>query len=290
MAKLTLSGENGVRPDNDGSLANEWPEPIASDGLRPPGARVLVGPLPLDPVGFDEAVAWTIEYIRHRGQRPPARIACPNAAIVSLADADPGFARIVAQSNLVVADGLPLLWAARLLGKPLPAQIRGVDLMERLCAAAAANPMSFYILGGLPGAAEIAARRLVNRYPGLQFAGSDCPPLGFESDPQLNRQVRDRIAAVAPDLLIVALGSPKQEWWISRNCRDLPIGAIQGVGAAIDTYAGLRERPPEWMRNLGLEWFGRLLAEPRRLWRRYIFGNTRFLWIVFRQWLAPRPR
>jgi N-acetylglucosaminyldiphosphoundecaprenol N-acetyl-beta-D-mannosaminyltransferase len=287
MAKLTLSGEKPVRAD-DGSRANEWPIPVASNASRPPGTRVLIGALPLDPIGFDEAVAWTIAYICHRGERPPARIACPNASLVSLADADPGFAQIVARSNLVVADGLPLLWAARLLGTPLAAQIRGVDLMERLCAAAATHGMSFYILGGLPGAAEIAAQRLVNRHPGLRFSGSDCPPLFFESDPELNRQVRERIAAAAPDLLIVALGSPKQEWWISRNCRDLPIGAIQGVGAAIDTYAGLRERPPEWMRNLGLEWLGRLIAEPRRLWRRYVFGNTRFLWIVLRQWLTAR--
>jgi N-acetylglucosaminyldiphosphoundecaprenol N-acetyl-beta-D-mannosaminyltransferase len=287
MAKLTLSEENPVCAA-DRSRASDWPEPVASDGSRPPGARVMVGALPLDAVGFDEAVAWTIAYIRHRGQRPPARIACPNASLVSLADADPGFAKIIAHSNLVVADGLPLLWAARLLGTPLPAQIRGVDLMERLCAAGAAHGMSLYILGGLPDAAEIAARRLVNRYPGLRFAGSQCPPLGFESDSSVNLQVRETIAAAAPDLLIVALGSPKQEWWISRNCLDLPIGAIQGVGAAIDTYAGLRERPPEWMRNLGLEWFGRLLAEPRRLWRRYVFGNTRFLWVVFRQWLKAR--
>jgi N-acetylglucosaminyldiphosphoundecaprenol N-acetyl-beta-D-mannosaminyltransferase len=245
---------------------------------------VLIGKLPHDPVTFDEAIAWTIAYIQNRGKRPPARISCPNASLIALADTDPVFANIISSSNLVVADGRPLLWAATLLGAPLPEQIRGVDLMERLCAAAARSAMSVYILGGVPGAAKRAAELLVDRHPGLRLAGIVCPPVGFESDPIVNRQVIEKISAAAPDFLIVALGSPKQERWIHKNCRDLPVGAIQGVGAAIDTYAGLRPRPPLWMRNTGLEWLGRLIAEPRRLWRRYLFGNIRFLAVIFRQW------
>lgn len=247
--------------------------------------RVLLGSLGFDTVTFDEAVAWTLNYIANRGDGPPARISCPNAAIVALADADQSFAEIVRTSNLVVADGLPLVWAASLLGAPLGGQIRGVDLMEAICAAGAHNGLSVYILGGLPGAAELAAQNLKVRNPGLRLAGTDCPPIGFEHDARISRQVRERIVAAAPDFLIVALGSPKQERWIYENYRDLPVGAIQGVGAAIDTVAGLRKRPPAWMRNIGLEWFGRLLTEPGRLWSRYLFGNIRFLWIVTRQWL-----
>ena len=171
------------------------------------------------------------------------------------------------------------------LGTPLGGQIRGVDLLQAICAAGAPVGLSIYILGGLPGAAELAAKRLAVPNPGLRIAGTDCPPIGFESDPKVNQQVRERIVAAAPDLLIVALGSPKQERWIFDNYRDLPIGVVQGVGAAVDTLAGLRKRPPAWMRNVGLEWFGRLLNEPGRLWSRYLFGNARFVWIVFRQWL-----
>jgi len=293
MVKPNPFGAGPVRPDSNPPSeaswpAAAWPEPLASDDSRPAGERVLIGRLPLDAVNFNDALSWTLNYIQSRGHRPPARISCPNASLIALAGDDPAFARIIATSNLVVADGLPLLWAASLLDTPLPGQIRGVDLMERLCAAGAPGGMSFYILGGLPGAAEITAHRLMDRYPGLRLVGADCPAPGFDRDPELNRKVRERISAAAPDLLIVALGSPKQEWWIYRNCRDLPVGAIHGVGAAVDTYAGLRERPREWMRNLGLEWLGRLLAEPRRLWRRYFFGNTHFLWIVFRQWLRTR--
>jgi len=254
------------------------------DSAPASGKPVRLGALFLDAVTFDEAVRRAAEFLAAHPDGPPARISCPNASLVDLAEDDPGFAAIVNASELVVADGLPLVWAASLLGTPLGGQIRGVDLMEAICAAAGARGMSFYILGGLPGAAEIAAQRLLARHPGLQLAGTDCPPLGFEIQPEINRRVIDKIVAAAPDFLIVALGSPKQEWWIAENCRDLPVGAIQGVGAAVDTVAGLRKRPPEWMRNVGLEWLGRLLREPQRLWRRYIFGNARFVGILFRQW------
>lgn len=246
--------------------------------------RVPLGSLCLDTVTFDEAVAWTVSYIASHRSGPPVRISSPNAAIVSLADRDEAFAKIVRSSNLVVADGLPLVWAASLLGTPLGGQICGVDLMEAICAAGARIGLSVYILGGLPRAADLAAERLQARYPGLRIVGTDCPPIGFEKDEEVNRRVRERIVAAAPEFLIVALGSPKQERWISNNCCELSIGAIQGVGAAVDAVAGLRKRPPIWMRNIGLEWLGRLLKEPRRLGRRLIFGNARFIWIVYRQW------
>lgn len=272
-----------VRNDTSAGNANHM-----SDAFQPSRMRVRLGSLGLDAVTFDEAVAWTLDYIANHREGPPARICSPNAAIVAQADEDAAFAEIVRSSDLVVADGLPLVWAASLLGAPLPGQIRGVDLMEAICAAGAPTGLSIYILGGLPGAARIAAERLSSRNPGLRIAGFDCPPIGFENDPEMSRHVRERIVVAAPDFLVVALGSPKQERWIFDHLRDLRIGAIQGVGGAIDTVAGLRKRPPVWMRRIGLEWFGRLWNEPGRLWSRYLVGNARFLWIVFRQWLRRR--
>ncbi|AXC11848.1 N-acetylmannosaminyltransferase [Acidisarcina polymorpha] len=277
-----------VPPKAQNTRLKPWPADRAADRAWPAGERVIIGAVALDAIDFEGAVTWALDSMKTRAEHPPRRIVSPNAWLVALADADPGFASLLRSFNLVVADGLPLVWAASLLGTPLRGQIRGVDLMENICEAAAAHRMSFYVLGGLSGAAEIAARRLTLSYPGLRLAGIDSPPLGFEADDLLKQQVRDKIAAAAPDFLIVALGSPKQEWWIHENCRDLPVGVIQGVGAAIDTYAGLRKRPPRWMRVIGLEWFGRLLAEPKRLWRRYLLGNPRFLWIIFRQWFRAR--
>jgi len=271
-----LQDRNDASAGNTGQTVNADP---------PSRKRVSLGSLELDAVSFDEAVAWTLDYIAKHNEGPPARICSPNAAIVALADEDAAFAEIVRANNLVVADGLPLVWAASLLGTPLYGQIRGVDLMAAICTAAAPLGLRMYILGGLPGAAEIMAERLLSHNPGLRIVGIDCPPIGFEDVPEVNRQVRERIAAAAPEFLIVALGSPKQERWISANHHDLPVRVIQGVGAAVDTFAGLRRRPPAWMRNVGLEWFGRLLNEPGRLWKRYLIGNARFVWIVFRQWL-----
>src|SRR5271155_4733068 len=154
-------------------------QPSAPAGNSPASAkRILVGAGPLDTVTFDEAVSWTVNYIEKRGNDPPARISCPTAFLVVLADADQAFADIIRASNLVVVDGKPLVWAASLLGTPLPSQIRGVDLMESICAAGAAREMSLYILGGVPGAAESAAERLLECNPGLRVAGIDCPPVG----------------------------------------------------------------------------------------------------------------
>ncbi len=288
MALNMPRDQNGPSDAND---ATPRSASLSTDASRPSRKRVSLGPVGLDAISFDEAVAWTLDYIGCHKQGPPASICSPNAAIIAHADQDTAFAEIIRNTNLVVADGLPLVWAASLLGTPLRGQIRGVDLMEAICAKGASAGLSIYILGGLPGAAEMAAERLSSRNPGLRIAGVDCPPIGFEIDVELSRQVRKRIAVAAPELLIVALGSPKQERWIFDNCRDLPVGVIQGVGAAIDTVAGLRKRPPAWMRNTGLEWFGRLLNEPGRLWRRYLVGNTRFVWIIFRQRLrSGKPR
>lgn len=281
----------GSRPSLYRKRAAElWPQSIAPATLRPEKPRVFIGSVPMDTVNFDEAVAWALNYIENRGDRQPARISCPNAQLITLADSDERFAHMVRSSDLVVADGLPLVWASVLLGTPLGGQIRGVDLMERVCAAGAHKGLRFYILGGVPGAAELAATKLLHRYPGLQLAGTDCPPFGFESNPEQNQAVRDKIALAAPDFLIVALGSPKQERWIYDNYRELPVGVIHGVGAAVDTLAGLRKRPPLWMQNIGLEWLGRLLSEPRRLWRRYLFGNSHFMFLIFRQWWGTRLR
>jgi N-acetylglucosaminyldiphosphoundecaprenol N-acetyl-beta-D-mannosaminyltransferase len=261
-----------------------------ADASQTSRKRVSLGPLGLDAVTFNEAVAWILDYIANPREGLPARICSPNAAIVALADEDNAFAEIIRSSDLVVADGLPLVWAASLIGTPLGGQIRGVELMEAICAAGAPSRLSIYILGGLPGAAEIAAERLSTRNAGTRIAGFDCPPVGFENNLEISRQVRERIVAAAPEFLIVALGSPKQERWIFDNYLNLPVGVIQGVGGAVDTIAGLRKRPPAWMRSVGLEWFGRLLNEPARLWRRYFFGNPRFLWIVIRQWRQSGTR
>lgn len=214
----------------------------------------------------------------------------PNAFLVSLAYRNAAFATALHGADLCLPDGMSVVWGARLLGHAVPERVPGGEFMERMCALAAQNGLSVYLLGGLPGAAEGAAQALCARYPGLAIAGVDCPPHGFEQDEATHAAVRARIAAAKPDILCVALGAPKQEVWMLDECDTLPVGAVLSVGAALDTLAGLRKRAPAWTHNIGAEWLYRLAMEPHRLWRRYLFGNLRFAAIVATEWTQQRRR
>ncbi len=138
--------------------------------------------------------------------------------------------------------------------------------------------------GGLPGAAEMAAFNLRRRYPGLNICGTYCPPRGFENDPAELFWIEKVVEEAQPDLLCVAFGAPKQEIWMQRHRQRLKVGVILPVGAAFDTQAGLQRRAPQWMQRNALEWLFRLIMEPRRLWRRYLIGNTQFVVLVLQQW------
>jgi N-acetylglucosaminyldiphosphoundecaprenol N-acetyl-beta-D-mannosaminyltransferase len=272
--------------------ATEQPQKQAKEGESREGLRVNIAGILMDTHNEEEAVQWAISKLTSKESGCAARIVCPNAQLVYLSHSRKKFAQILQASDLVVADGLWVVWASYILGTPLGDQIRGVELMERICAEGASLGIRIYILGGLPGAAARAAERLEAMSPGLRIAGTDCPAMGFESDPVLNENTLQKIIETAPDFLIVALGSPKQEYWIEDNYHSIPARVIIGVGAAVDTFAGLRSRPPLWMQDIGLEWFGRLLLEPQRLWKRYLISNFVFIYLVLKQRLLgpSKPR
>ncbi len=249
-------------------------------------ARFTLHHVPIDRVGMEFAAAWVMQGIKHRPARSPLLITGPNAQLVTLAATNPRFAKALQAADLSVPDGISVVLASRVLGKPIPERVPGGELMERLCAESAKCGFSVFFLGGLPGGASGAALKLATRYPGLKIAGTYCPPYGFENDVTESAKIRELVSEAAPDLLCVALGAPKQEIWMHDNCRSLPIGAAIAVGAALDTQAGLRKRAPRWTHKVGMEWLYRLAHEPRRLWRRYLFGNTRFILLVLRQWMT----
>ncbi len=251
------------------------------------GPRVFFGAAPVDAVGMEPAAQWLLRALQvgHTASaRTPLQIMGPNAFLVTLARRNRSFAEALNKASLCLPDGMSVVWGARLLGVDVPERVPGGEFMERMCALCAANGLSVYFLGGMPGAAEGAARVLQERYPGLQVAGTDCPPFGFEQDEALNDGVRARITAARPDLLCVALGAPKQEIWMLDECGSLTIGAALSVGAALDTQAGLRKRAPAWTHNIGAEWLYRLAMEPRRLWKRYLLGNLGFAAITAMEW------
>jgi N-acetylglucosaminyldiphosphoundecaprenol N-acetyl-beta-D-mannosaminyltransferase len=261
------------------------PEMELARTLLPRPPRFVLGRAPIDRISMEYAAVLIVEALLHRGVFPPLTIVGPNAHLVNLAEQDDRFAEAMQAADLSVPDGISVVMASRLLRVPIPERVAGGDLMERLCAEAAHYGLRMYFLGGLPGAATMAAHNLRRRYPGLRICGTACPPPGFENDPAQMTQIRNEINAVEPDLLCIAFGAPKQEIWMQENRDKLRVGVILPVGAAFDTQSGLRRRAPKWIQRCGMEWLFRLVMEPRRMWRRYLIGNAQFLMLVLRQWM-----
>jgi N-acetylglucosaminyldiphosphoundecaprenol N-acetyl-beta-D-mannosaminyltransferase len=254
----------------------------ASKPLRTP-SRCMIAGVAIDRLTLEEAATQIVDVLLQPSGADPFLIMGPNAQLVTLAQSNTRFSEALHASALNIPDGISVVLASKMLGRPISSRVPGGELMERLCLEAARNGLSVFFLGGLPGAAKQAAFQLQRRHPALCVAGAYCPPRGFEHDSMENAHIRQLIAEAAPDLLFVAFGAPKQEIWMHENCATLPIGAAVSVGAALDTQAGLRKRAPRWTHNLGIEWLYRLIHEPRRLWRRYLIGNTHFLYLVLKQ-------
>lgn len=212
-----------------------------------------------------------IEYIL--SQLQTGRGGCvvtPNVDHLRRCRRDLSFSAVVREADLVIADGMPLVWASRLLGTPLPERVAGSDLISSLSAAAAGQGRSVYLLGGAPGTADAAAQILRNRYPQLKVAGALCPPVGFEKDEGQRQRIVAELQIARPDIVFVALGSPKQERLIDQIRRSLPGAWWLGVGVSFSFLAGDMRRAPLWMRKWGLEWVHRLSQEPKRLFKRYV--------------------
>lgn len=203
-------------------------------------------------------------------------VVTPNLDIIRRCTRDLNFAALVSEADLVVADGTPLIWASRLAGTPLPQRIAGSDLIKSLTAAAAIAGRSVFLLGGLPCAAEGAAAVLKAASPSLVVAGTYCPPVGFENDPDEMDRISQMLADARPDIVWVALGSPKQENLINRLRDVLPAAWWLGVGISFSFLTGDVRRAPRWLQKLGLEWLHRMSQEPKRLAKRYLVDGLPF--------------
>lgn len=234
----------------------------------------------VDNLTFAEAVSRIIALAReHRSQY----VVTPNADHIVKLQKDSAFRDVYRDAALVVADGMPLLWASRWLGTPLKERITGADLLPYLCAQAAQHGLSVYLLGAPPGVAQQAADKLSARHPSLKIVGVYSPPFGFEHDPAECQRIVEQINRCEPAILFVGVGCPKQEFWIANYRHLLKTGVMLGVGAAIAFAAGTEKRAPLFMQKTGLEWLYRLAQDPKRLTRRYLEDFTFFL-IVYREW------
>lgn len=192
------------------------------------------------------------------------------------------------QADLVVADGMPLVWASRIARDPVPERVAGSSLIFPLCGMAALGRRSVFFLGGNPGTADAAARVLMRRYPGLETAGTMCPPFGFEHDAAQVQAIRDRIRESNADLVFVCLGAPKQEALIELLRGELPGAWFLGLGISFGFVSGEVRRAPLRLQNLGLEWVHRMVQEPGRLARRYLLEGVPFAARLL--WHAGRRR
>jgi N-acetylglucosaminyldiphosphoundecaprenol N-acetyl-beta-D-mannosaminyltransferase len=210
------------------------------------------------------------------------QIATVNADFITNAQKDPQQLGVLRNASLTMADGMPVVWGARLLGAHLKERVAGVDIVIGLAERAAQKDYSLYLLGGAEGVAGQAALVLQNKFPGLRIVGISSPVIG--SVDQTDPQILDEINQTKPDILLVALGNPKQELWIYRFREKLQVPVMIGVGGTLDFISGFKKRAPKWMQKSGLEWSYRLLQEPSRLWRRYRSNFTIFVPRLIKQW------
>lgn len=231
----------------------------------------------VDAVQIPDVVAQMQRWIQDR--RQSHFIAVTGMHGVMEARQDPAFRDVLNAADLVVPDGMPLVWLSRLRGHSLKRRVYGPELMLVFCEQTVQQGYRHFFYGGGPGLAEELARTLCRRFPGLKVAGTYSPPFRPVT-PEEEKEISGLIQATLPDVLWVGLSTPKQERWMYEHRSRLPVPVMVGVGAAFDLHTGRVKQAPHWMREHGLEWLFRLLREPRRLWRRYLVYGSKFVWYV----------
>lgn len=231
----------------------------------------------------DEAISFIDRLVDETG---PHYGAVVNAAKIVAASKDPVLKRALLEADLITADGMSIVWASRLFGQPLKQRVTGIALFERLVERAAERGWSVYFLGAREESVRRLAEVFMKSHPTLGIAGWRN---GY-FDASEAESVAEAIRASKADLLFVAMGSPVQELWIASNLERAGVRFAMGVGGSFDHVSGFARRAPGWMQQAGLEWLYRLVREPRRLWRRYLIGNSVFTWLVVRQRLWGNSR
>jgi len=245
--------------------------------------RVNICAVEIDNISFDNALRDILDLVKKPGF---SYVVTPNVDHIVRMRRDPEFRVIYKKAALVLPDGMPLLWAGKFLGTPLKAKISGSDLFPRLCELTARKGYRVFFLGGSEGAALRAADELRKKTPNLCVVGVYSPPFGFEKSEVETEKIIQLIDQAHPDILFVGLGSPKQERFIFRFKDRFKVPVSIGIGVSFEFIAGMVRRAPFWMQYAGLEWFWRLLMEPMRLWKRYLFDDPVFFLLVLKQKLG----
>jgi len=238
--------------------------------------------LSFDPVSIDSAVARCLEFCN--APRHSHTVVTANASHLCMMRHNPELARSCQAAQLVVADGMSVVWALRASGQRVPERVAGVDLMARLLAAAGKHRLRVYFLGARREVVTALVESTRAQYPGIEIAGFRDGYFGPDSHPEIINEIRDSEA----HMLFVGMPSPFKEVWCERHRERLNVPVIIGVGGSFDVLAGFIRRAPRWAQAAGLEWLWRLLMEPRKLWKRYLTTNSEFIWLASREVMARR--
>lgn len=235
--------------------------------------------VPIDAQRFDDAITTLVQWSRGEGSRYVC--ACPVYTLMQARE-NPQVLAALRGAAMVMADGMPLVWVQQRRGQQEAERVYGPDVLLALCERTAGTGVRHYFYGGLPGVPEQLTARLRQRFPALEIVGYEAPPM-IATGAEVDSAVVERLNQAGAHVIWVGLGSPKQDVWLAQYRPLLEASLLIGVGAAFDFVAGTKAQAPRWMQRAGLEWLFRLAQEPRRLWRRYVIYNTRFLWALLRE-------
>ena len=225
----------------------------------------------------------TLDRVFELVDRPtPSQHVVLNAAKVVQMASDPELREIVRSCDLVNADGASIVWASRMLGRSVPERVAGIDLFTDIVERAASSGHSVYFLGATDEVLDEMLERFRRRYPTLRIAGSHN---GYWDD---DAAIIAAVRRAGPDFLFLAIPSPRKEYWLHEHLDDLGVPFVMGVGGSFDVVAGKVRRAPVWVQRAGGEWLYRLCQEPRRMWKRYLVGNTKFVTLTIREWRVVR--
>jgi N-acetylglucosaminyldiphosphoundecaprenol N-acetyl-beta-D-mannosaminyltransferase len=233
---------------------------------------------PITKMGLDDFVSSAEKFI---SSKTPHYIAMMNVAKLVKMRTDKELAQSILAADLIGADGVPLVWVSRLFGNPLPGRVNGTDLMYRLLEKANEKRYRIFFFGATEEVLQRVLEVVRHDYPGVQIAGSQH---GYFTQAE-ELAIVNKIRVAQPDILLIAFGTPKKELWVKQYLSAMGVPVIHGVGGSFDVMGGVVRRAPLWMQRSGLEWFFRLLQEPRRMWRRYLVTNALFVRLVLWEWL-----
>lgn len=264
-------------------MALDWTDlATATTTPRPlPPPKLLFG-LNIDSLRMDQALD-RCRLALHT--REPLLIGVLNAAKIVNQRRDPMLRQALLDCHLLLADGQSVVWASRLLGRPLPERVAGIDLFTQLLELAHRQRHSIYLLGARPDVLAALERTIAQRWPGLRLAGSHD---GYFADADAP-VIAEAIRASGADMVFLGMASPKKEIFLRRFQHQLGVPVLHGVGGSFDVMAGITKRAPLGWQRLGLEWAYRLVQEPRRMWKRYLVTNSAFIALTMAEAVHPTP-